>query len=299
MMNPDGVTLGNSRTNLLGIDLNRAWHKISQWVHPILYAVHNHLMEIEKNENMELDLVIDMHAHSSLHGVFTYGNAYDDVYRYEKHILFPKLLSQHIEGYEQAHSICNRDFKKCGTSRRFLCQSLKEKVNCYTLFVSQYGFSVSPKTMIPFTEDSFYTIGRCVVLACSDYFKSTGVLTPQDVAAKCVKKRDRKRKTVLYRQRETHPSFKRKIKKKSLALKRVDIKDTFRSALTGCSGRPSDDPNRANANRRNMRFMDPSKTVDNRRSSNAADRENVTAPHTFSIINVNDIIRDTGALLKF
>ncbi|KAF0768393.1 cytosolic carboxypeptidase 6-like [Aphis craccivora] len=195
---------------------------------------------------------------------------------------------------------------------RFLCQSLKEKVNCYTLFVSQYGFSVSPKTMIPFTEDScilcicsfgvhltVYTIGRCVVLACSDYFKSTGVLTAQDVAVKCVKKRDRKRKTVLYRQRETHPLFKRKIKKKSLALKRVDIKDTFRSSLASCSGRPSDDPNRTNPNRRNMRFVDPSKTIDNRRSSNTADRGNVTAPHTFSIINVNDIIRDTDALLKF
>ncbi|CAI6353083.1 unnamed protein product [Macrosiphum euphorbiae] len=89
MMNPDGVTLGNSRTNLLGIDLNRAWHKISQWVHPILYAVHNHLLEIEKHENMELDLVIDMHAHSSLHGVFTYGNAYDDVYRLDG--VFSKL----------------------------------------------------------------------------------------------------------------------------------------------------------------------------------------------------------------
>ncbi|XP_025404712.1 cytosolic carboxypeptidase 6 isoform X2 [Sipha flava] len=119
MMNPDGVTLGNSRTNLLGIDLNRAWHKISQWVHPILYAVRNHLTDIEKNENMELDLVIDVHAHSSLHGVFTYGNAYDDVYRYEKHILFPKLLAQHVEGYEQSYSLCNRDIKKCGTSRRF------------------------------------------------------------------------------------------------------------------------------------------------------------------------------------
>ncbi|CAI6359940.1 unnamed protein product [Macrosiphum euphorbiae] len=150
--------------------------------------------------------------------------------------------------------------------------------------------------MIPFTEDSFYTIGRCVVLACSDYFKSTGVLTPQDVAVKCVKKRDRKRKTVLYRQREAHPSFKRKIKKKSLALKRVDIKDSFRSTLTA-SRRPSDDPNRVI--RRNMRFVDLSKTVDNRRSSIAADRENSAAPHAFSIINVNDIIRDTDALLKF
>lgn len=138
-----------------------------------------------------------------------------------------------------------------------------------------------------------------MVLACSDYFKSTGVLTAQDVAVKCVKKRDRKRKTVLYRQRETHPLFKRKIKKKSLALKRVDIKDTFRSTLASCSGRPSDDPNRTNANRRNMRFVNPSKTTDNRQSSNTADRENVTAPHRFSIINVNDIIRDTDALLKF
>lgn len=135
-----------------------------------------------------------------------------------------------------------------------------------------------------------------MVLACSDYFKSTGVLTPQDVAAKCVKKRDRKRKTVMCRQREAHPLFKRKIKKKSLALKRVDIKDSFRSALTA-SWPPSD---RANANRRNMRFVDLSKTVDNnRRSSIPADRENATAPHGFSIINVNDIIRDTDALLKF
>jgi len=143
-----------------------------------------------------------------------------------------------------------------------------------------------------------YTIGRCVVLACSDYFKSTGVLTPQDVAVKCVKKRDKKRKTVLYRQREAHPSFKRKIKKKSLALKRVDIKDSFRSAPAG-SRRLSDDPNRTNASRRNMRFVDLSKTVDNRRSSIAADRENSAAPHAFSIINVNDIIRDTDTLLKF
>lgn len=38
------------RTNLLGIDLNRAWHKISQWVHPILYTIYNHLTKIEKNE---------------------------------------------------------------------------------------------------------------------------------------------------------------------------------------------------------------------------------------------------------
>lgn len=30
---------------------------------------------------MELDMVIDLHAHSSLMGSFIHGNAYDDVYR--------------------------------------------------------------------------------------------------------------------------------------------------------------------------------------------------------------------------
>lgn len=48
------------RTNLLGIDLNRAWHKISQWVHPILYATYNHLKEIENNEvNKVIKYVLD------------------------------------------------------------------------------------------------------------------------------------------------------------------------------------------------------------------------------------------------
>jgi hypothetical protein len=32
---------------------------------------------------MELDFVLDLHAHSSLQGVFVYGNTYDDVYRCE------------------------------------------------------------------------------------------------------------------------------------------------------------------------------------------------------------------------
>ena len=29
----------------------------------------------------DLDMVIDLHAHSSLSGAFIYGNSYDDVYR--------------------------------------------------------------------------------------------------------------------------------------------------------------------------------------------------------------------------
>lgn len=129
------------------------------------------------------------------------------------------------------------------------------------------------------------------MLACFDYFKFTSVLTVQDSAVKRVKQRDKKRKTVLYRQREAYPLFKRKLKKKSLALKRVDIKDSFHSALVGSL-------NRTNTKKGTMRFVDRSKTADSQQS-NVVGHENTTAPHAFSIINVNDIIRDTDALHKF
>lgn len=47
MVNPDGVHLGNQRTNLLGMDLNRSWHIISQFAHPTMKAVHNMIKDIE------------------------------------------------------------------------------------------------------------------------------------------------------------------------------------------------------------------------------------------------------------
>lgn len=155
-----------------------------------------------------------------------------------------------------------------------------------------------------------YTIGRCVVLTCSDYFKSTGVLTLLAAVPKGVKKRQRKRKHILCRQREF---FKRKIKKKSLILKRVDIKDSFRNMFSDNDG---GDDRRVNA--KGMRFVVDRSKVFNNGSANgkptavASDRHrhsskglignenNCDHPqHTFSIINVNDIIRDTNALLKF
>jgi len=148
-----------------------------------------------------------------------------------------------------------------------------------------------------------------VVLTCSDYFKSTGVLTLQPAAPKAgggfdkTRKRDRRRKNVVapssYRQREL---FWRKTKKKSLALKKVDIKDSFRHAnMDGGNvwgARAKSDGG--------TRFVDRSAVVKSR-TKPAADggddwkQRNRAGGNAraFSVINVNDIIRDTGALLKF
>ena len=102
MMNPDGVFLGNTRGNLLGQDLNRRWPDPDKFAHPTVFAAKQLIEKLDSNglsydnnedeADLELDTVLDIHSHSSLRGVFVYGNSYDDVYRYERHLVISTLL---------------------------------------------------------------------------------------------------------------------------------------------------------------------------------------------------------------
>ncbi|CAH2216590.1 jg21446, partial [Pararge aegeria aegeria] len=46
MLNPDGVFLGNQRSDLLGSDLNRCWHRATTYAHPALIAVNELIQKI-------------------------------------------------------------------------------------------------------------------------------------------------------------------------------------------------------------------------------------------------------------
>lgn len=50
MLNPDGVFLGNYRSTLMGVDLNRSWHVATPWAHPTIKAVIDMLLAIDKNK---------------------------------------------------------------------------------------------------------------------------------------------------------------------------------------------------------------------------------------------------------
>ena len=39
MINPDGVTIGNSRSSLVGLDLNRRWAEPNASIHPEIYSL--------------------------------------------------------------------------------------------------------------------------------------------------------------------------------------------------------------------------------------------------------------------
>jgi len=102
----------------------------------------------------QIDFVIDIHAHSSLNGSFIYGNTYEDVYRYERHLVFPKLLATTASDFLHENMIFNADEKKLGSSRRYCCEHFGDTCNAYTLEVSMCGYYLKgTQILTQYTED--------------------------------------------------------------------------------------------------------------------------------------------------
>ena len=71
MLNPDGVIVGNYRTSLAGLDLNRQWQTPDRQ-----QAVEIHAMKqmIKKTlECRQIQLFVDIHGHSRQNNLFMYG----------------------------------------------------------------------------------------------------------------------------------------------------------------------------------------------------------------------------------
>jgi cytosolic carboxypeptidase protein 2/3 len=77
MINPDGVSLGNNRTGVLGFDFNRHWYidKVSHRSHlfPELIGIIRYFKTKQRDYNKKLKIFIDFHGHSSQSNVFAYG----------------------------------------------------------------------------------------------------------------------------------------------------------------------------------------------------------------------------------
>lgn len=89
-----------------------------------------------------------------MHGSFIYGNTYEDVYRYERHLVFPKLLSTIADDFQSDNMIFNADDRKSGSARRYVCENLSESINSYTLEVSIGGhYLKGSRVMTHYTEE--------------------------------------------------------------------------------------------------------------------------------------------------
>lgn len=102
----------------------------------------------------QIDFVLDLHAHTSSNGSFIYGNTYEDVYRYERHLVFPKLLATNSNDFAAENVMFNADERKSGSARRFCCERLSDSVNSYTLEVSMCGFQLKGTQIVTqYTEE--------------------------------------------------------------------------------------------------------------------------------------------------
>jgi murein tripeptide amidase MpaA len=65
MLEPDGVIVGNYRSSVAGVDLNRFWHKVNRNKYPTIAHTKRLVKALHKSRNVILYL--DLHGHSIMH----------------------------------------------------------------------------------------------------------------------------------------------------------------------------------------------------------------------------------------
>lgn len=73
----------------------------------------------------KVDVFLDIHSNDSSLGSFVIGKKFEDVFRTERHVLFPKLLSKIAPDFYLDNCMYQSDPLKSGTPRRYEKSILK------------------------------------------------------------------------------------------------------------------------------------------------------------------------------
>lgn len=95
MLNPDGCRIGNYRTNIHGIDLNRTWSDPDPELHPTIFHTKQLISQICKEK--KIILYMDYHGHSRKKNIFIYGCSSKERDRMIKIRIYPHILSENSE----------------------------------------------------------------------------------------------------------------------------------------------------------------------------------------------------------
>ena len=118
MMNPDGVLVGNFRTDLIGDDLNRQYVNPSARFHPTIKSV-IYLVQLLKSTR-KVVFCLDFHGHSTRPGVFTYGpqlSQKDPLHSFAK--ILPWMVSKKTEMFNFEKCTYKIPKQKMSTARAF------------------------------------------------------------------------------------------------------------------------------------------------------------------------------------
>ena len=201
MLNPDGVFVGNYRTDSTGVDLNRRWDAPNKEMEPSLYYTKELLKKIDGEKGRRLDMFIDVHSHSTCKRSFMFCNPpksmesmnseedlkdMSTMNSLKKVLVFLEFLEIYMLEFSLQTCRWDIDSHKVGSARRALEKILPETL-CYTFEASFFhdiqGISQEsgsfanrrpgqPAQAEINTEKSYIGMGEQLGKAMSHYYKS-------------------------------------------------------------------------------------------------------------------------------
>ena len=167
MCNPDGVIIGNSRTNLNGNDLNRCYARPDEASQPEAKLVKQFIQGLLQSQ---VFMFIDFHGHFCKKGSFLYGPCYplhDLNYFYTK--IIAKLLSERTQIFRYHSSRFVVDKGKNSTARVVMWKELGI-VNAFTLETSYFGFINDERETVAFETHHLYELAEQLALSIYEFF---------------------------------------------------------------------------------------------------------------------------------
>lgn len=173
MINIDGVIEGYYRVGLEGDDQNRVWSQPDFFKHPVVYHTKQLMQNINNEEGIEM--YIDFHGHSRLHGTFAYAcPTFSFGSRSEK--LFPLILSNISNLFVWDNCVFSIPENRKDASRCVINRELGI-VNSYTIETSFGGMT---SNSILYNEEMWKEIGKNVGEAIYHmYFEDNSTLLQQ------------------------------------------------------------------------------------------------------------------------
>lgn len=169
MLNPDGVFLGNYRCSSMGIDMNRYYFlPTDTWLAPPVGGVKEILLALEASEEFNLEMLVDIHSHSTALNSFMFCNN-SEAEQVEQDKLFPRIFGAVCEDFSCDNTRFDNDESKKGSARRTISEYLPH-TSCYTLETSFFcGTRVGLK-MPPYGQEDYLRLGAQLGAAFVEYY---------------------------------------------------------------------------------------------------------------------------------
>ena len=136
---------------------------------PTVHAMRECARPYCEHDAARLELILDLHAHSTCTNGFIYANMPDDPRAVDAVAAFPRVLGRHSKDFAAAGCKFDTDPSKAGTGRRALSELLPG-VHCYTLEISMLGAAQGNVRGDPYLPEHYTEMGRAIGLAFHEHF---------------------------------------------------------------------------------------------------------------------------------